>query len=563
MSALAEFAERKLLPLECLQRWHVTDGPSGGICFEYGDDARARIRKSAASAHPTYWARGDTRPMRALGYHLAGWFAKRVVKTVLISEGESDTYTLWLHRRPALGVPGATMAHVIAYDDVSWAQRAIIVREPGDAGAQFIALVAKRLRDVGFAGDIFEISLEPHKDISELHIAVGGDLECFSQALDASIARAVVVEVSPDNGAVCQTGDVLTFDDLARKCTEQIDWFIEGLVRGSGILLIASQPKVGKSDTARNLTKAVATGGKFLGRQCRRGKVLWIGLEEPMSHLRERLEVMDMQELDIVYVVERTSKDEAAWLRSLIERHRPTLVVIDTIGRFSNVEDINSYSDVKRATQPILDLRTQYGTTFVLLHHNNRGNGVLGSVMWEGFVDTIMSITRNEDGARFAQTKQRSGLDMEPTALTMNHDTGEVTCTESKFAADRRVAESKILAILREETSASRHELAQRCGRPASVGRAAVDSLNTVGLIKPCGDGTKTSPRRYSLCVPIHHPISTKRESKDYITRESRESEESAPTQHPSNPEQPPESRESHRGGDDLLDYGREVLGNE
>jgi hypothetical protein len=557
MSAIAEFGQRKLLPVDYLAKRRVADEAGGGVRFNYGDEARARIHKSAATAHPTYWARGDNRPMRAFGHHLADRFAKRTDTTLFIVEGESDALTLWLHRRPALGVPGATMAHVVAAQDVGWAQCAVIVREPGEAGTQFVTLVARRLREVGFTGEITEITLAPHKDVSDLHVAVQGEDERFAAALGGAVARATPVDVAPAKAA-SEAGGVLTFDDLARKCTEQVDWFIEGLVRGSGILLIASQPKVGKSDTARNLAKAVATGTEFLGRRCRRGKVLWIGLEEPTSHLHERLEIMEMQALDIVYVVERQSRDEAAWLRALIERHLPAVVVIDTIGRFSNVEDINSYSDVKRATQPILDLRTQYGTTFALLHHNNRGNGVLGSVMWEGFVDTIMSITRNEDGARFAQTKQRSGIDMEATALTMNHDTGEITCAESKFAADRRAAENKILAILGETESASRHELAQHCGRPASVGRAAVDSLVTAGLLKPSGDGTKTSPRRYSLCTPFQNPISTKRESKDYITRESRESEESAPTYLPSTPEDSHDSRESEES---LAGYAERVLG--
>src|SRR5580704_7199004 len=40
MTALAEFAERKLLPPEYLARRHVSDEPGGGIRFEYGVDAR-------------------------------------------------------------------------------------------------------------------------------------------------------------------------------------------------------------------------------------------------------------------------------------------------------------------------------------------------------------------------------------------------------------------------------------------------------------------------------------------------------------------------------------------
>ncbi len=53
MSTLAEFAGLKKLPVEYLERRHVTDDPGGGIRFDYGGDARARIRRAAGSAHPT------------------------------------------------------------------------------------------------------------------------------------------------------------------------------------------------------------------------------------------------------------------------------------------------------------------------------------------------------------------------------------------------------------------------------------------------------------------------------------------------------------------------------
>jgi hypothetical protein len=514
MTALEEFAELKRLPVDYLSKRRVANDSGGGLRFNYGDEARARIRKTPASSHPTFWARGDLRPMRALGHHLVTQFAKRHEKTLLIVEGESDTLTLWFHRRLALGVPGATMAHLLIGADVRWATRILIVREPGDAGFKFVESIGKRLREVGFAGEILEVSLAPFKDTSALHIGVGGDPKPFSDAIDAAVNNALVVNAKKERSVGAGSTTVLKFDDLAAKCTDEIDWAIDGLLRGSGILLLASQPKVGKSDTARNLAKAVRTGGEFLGRRCRKGKVLWIGLEEPVSHLRERIEVMGMQDLEIAFVIERPAnvKDSSAWLRALVECQRPDLVIIDTIGRFADVEEINSYSDVTRATQPMIDLRMQYGTTFALLHHNNHSNRVLGSTMWEGFVDAILIITRNDDGTRFAYSKQRAGIEMEPTTLTLNQDTGEISCAESKFIADRRVAENRIVEMLKDEPMARRHELAQRCGRPATVGRAAVDSLVMAGVIKASGDGTKKSPRCYSLVSEFPQPLSTERE---------------------------------------------------
>ena len=68
------------------------------------------------------------------------------------------------------------MAHTIKAEDVSWADRVLIVREPGDAGVQFVASVSKRIREQGYRGTVLETSMEPHKDLSALHIAVAGDV---------------------------------------------------------------------------------------------------------------------------------------------------------------------------------------------------------------------------------------------------------------------------------------------------------------------------------------------------------------------------------------------------
>ncbi|MGA7094760.1 MAG: AAA family ATPase [Candidatus Cybelea sp.] len=569
MSALADFAERKHLPLEELERRHVSDEPGGGIRFDYGPDARARIRKNAASAHPTFWAAGDSRPMRALGYHLAERFAKRADKTLLIVEGESDALTAWLHGRPALGIPGATMPGVIARDDVTWANRAMIVREPGDAGQKFVGLVAKRLRDVGFAGDIFEISLAPHKDVSDLHVAVEGDRKRFGEALDAAIAEAS--KVSTPSAAPDSLG-VLSDDDLLALATTHVDWLVEGLLRESGIMILSARPKVGKSELARNLAKAVATGSPFLGRRCRKGKVVWVGLEEPTSHLHERLEVHGLLGLGIQWVTQQPAGDEAAWLRNVVERYKPDLIIIDTIARLLRIEDINHYSEVARATQIMLDLRSQYGVGFCAIHHNNRADSTLGSVQWEAFCDSIMLLTRSPEGERFVRTVQRSGSDMESARLEHDQDTGSITIAEPKIMADQRAAEQRILRYAgMVQRPATREELARHSGRLNSIGRAAVDGLVTAGLLVASGKGTRSDPRVYALSSDPtkgsnNTSVSSLSSEAIQLGEDSDESEKTFRRHSEETPmlsEDSDESEPSEHSGDDLLGYAREVLGDE
>lgn len=396
-----------------------------------------------------------------------------------------------------------------------------------------------------------------------------GDLQRIATSVSRYAPASPLSEPARAPPSPAATG-VLRFDDLVKRSTESVDWFVEGLLRRSGILLLASQPKVGKSDTARNLARAVATGTEFLGRRCQKGSVLWIGLEEPLSHLRERIEIMGMQDHDIIYVIEQPVGDESAWLCSVVEAHNPDLVFIDTIGRFSRIENVNDYSQVGRATQPALDLRSRLGTTFAFLHHNNHMNKTLGSTMWEGVVDTIASLTRNPDGTRFIETKQRSGVDMAPTVLKMDRDTGSITCDVPAFIADQRIAEKRILDHLRTVESATREDLAKACGRRANAGRAAVDSLVTAGLIKCQGTGARGSPRLYSAIgtegqlesLVLYNGLYTDEDSEESEHRD-KEGDEAIPvhSEEPGFSEDSGDSEEIDGAGlGDLLGYAQERL---
>ena len=90
---------------------------------------------------------------------------------------------------------------------------------------------------------------------------------------------------------------------------------------------------------------------------------------------------------------------------------------------------------------------------------------------------------------------------MEPTLVVQDADTGLVTAEEPKFLTDQRAAEQRILRYLGlKGAPAAREELANHSGRPTRIGRAAVDSLVSAGLVQTIGAGTRNDPRLY--CLP-------------------------------------------------------------
>lgn len=189
LTGLDRFDFLKKLPVPFLKEQGVSDTPNGSIRFNYGSGARARIRRSPNTAHPTTWEKNSDLPNRA--FTQKG--TKATSDTLLIVEGESDALTAWWHSLPAIGVPGATMAKVIEPHDIVGYDRIIFLREPDAGGDAFVQQVPARLFELGFDGEISWITLSPFKDLNELHCAVPCHDE-FLRHLYSAISHAVTIE---------------------------------------------------------------------------------------------------------------------------------------------------------------------------------------------------------------------------------------------------------------------------------------------------------------------------------------------------------------------------------
>ncbi len=65
-----------------------------------------------------------------------------------IVEGESDCWTLWYSGFPALGIPGATMTHVLDPGHVAQFDWLLVWKEPGPGGETFVKGLSERLPGV-------------------------------------------------------------------------------------------------------------------------------------------------------------------------------------------------------------------------------------------------------------------------------------------------------------------------------------------------------------------------------------------------------------------------------
>jgi hypothetical protein len=292
---------------------------------------------------------------------------------------------------------------------------------------------------------------------------------------------------------------------MYERADGDIEYLIEGMLPAGGIMLLSARPKVGKSELARNLAYAVVTGGEFLGRRVQQGAVLWLAMEEQPAIITERMQALGVtRDLPWLYRCGAAPADALAWLTAAVDKVKPKLIVVDTFNRLTRVDNLNDYSMVTKATEPLLRLSRERGAAQLWLHHNNKATdttrGVLGSSALVGTVDTTMILTRNDDNLRFAYTEQRSGFDMEEALITMDPDTYRITVSDQRFIAEQRAVERLVLDALRvHEGGLSKGELLERIPRRASLVRSAVSSLVSAGFVIAVGSGVRGDAKRYTL----------------------------------------------------------------
>jgi DNA primase len=208
---LARLALAKGLPEYALREYNVEDH-FRGVLIRYaaadGSPVRQRLR-TTASAKGSSWLLPETPSAKIVPYGV--WRSYEGVSSRVIVEGESDCWTLWHGAQaPAIGIPGASMCHVLEAKHVAGLKKVWVVREPDAAGGNFVASIARRLRDLNWPGEILELRMpDGIKDPNALWLR---DPETFKSRLFAAMKSAPLVPVAPAADAVPELATVCAKD---------------------------------------------------------------------------------------------------------------------------------------------------------------------------------------------------------------------------------------------------------------------------------------------------------------------------------------------------------------
>jgi hypothetical protein len=315
-------------------------------------------------------------------------------------------------------------------------------------------------------------------------------------------------------GEAVREPSVVQVGDWLRVQQEAPTWVVDGLILQGGLTLLIGKPKVGKSTLARSIGLAVALGRPILGRQVRQGPVLMLThhREDPPAAVREHLLKMGVREGDAVplYIADGVQAlgDILAW----VETNRPALIVIDTIARYTSFEDVNDYTKVLAALEPLQDLARQYGTAVLALHHAPKTgddretiDSPLGSTALAGSADVIMRYKRTGD-RRILQTVNRFGDDLPATVVTLGPD-GWPEAVGSLQEVQASEEERAILDAIAANGPMTKDELREALGRQATDLVRTLHRLLRAGRLTRTGSGKRGDPYRY--LIPVSVPAST------------------------------------------------------
>jgi hypothetical protein len=377
---LAQLSAAKCLSTEFLAGLGLHD-TERGVAMPYHDTAgRAMFERTRLALA------GKKRFLQPAGISLAPYGLERLehartAKYLVLPEGESDSWTLWYNDFPALGLPGASTARTLQAEQLAGIERVFVHREHDSAGSAFVKTVAMQLREIGFAGEVYEVSTR-FKDPSELYCDSPAR---FRDRFQAALNHASVLNLDAHNGGPEKKWTTLEFVTLSTVRSEPLQWVWPGHIPAGKLTEFIGDPGYGKTLSVIDIGARVSTGSPFPdgASGCEPADVLLAsGEDDVRDTLRPRAEAASANLARIhVLTTPLLLPDDVVALKAEIDKHAAKLVILDPLDSFlAKGIDSNKSSDVRGALSKLKDLAAATGTAIVIVRHLNKDSKITNAL---------------------------------------------------------------------------------------------------------------------------------------------------------------------------------------
>ena len=419
---VASYAIDKALPEEWLRDElglrdvELQGSPAIAIPYRDQDGADTVDRHRVAMNGPNSfrWRRGTK--AKGLVYGLERHKRARAAGLALVVEGESDVQTAALHDVVAFGIPGVELFDDELTSPALEGFELVFVQEPGDAGETLLeALRRSRLRE-----HVRVTTLGEHKDLSALHLALGGDREPFRTAVAAAIDAAVPLEpIELDEEPAAEAPTVALRFVPAADFIKEDEPSAEPLLGAENDVVLArggtmigfGDGGAGKTTVEVDLIAHLASGSDWHGIAVPDPvKIGLIENEGPRGlfrlKLRRKAAAWEGKPfIPNLYVLEEP------WARTSfgLDEHKAELArwIVDleldlvVAGPMKNLGTVGggTLEDVAVFAGHLTAIRAAVGrpVAFLLIHHENAAGEISGA--WEGEPDTLLHVKEGHDAA--------------------------------------------------------------------------------------------------------------------------------------------------------------------
>jgi len=396
---LAKLANAKRLSAPKLFTWNVRSQSDGKLAIPYltrdGELSAVQYRYALTGDNRFKWRKDDIPILYGL-WRLNDWITEH---TLYLTEGTTDTWTMWHAGLPALGIPSASTWREEWWRELDGFPQLVLIPDTDKAGADLAEKLANTCPEQ-YRERVYVLQLpDGVKDVNELWQRENAEPERFKQALDGCEIRAIAqYHRELHDCAIAQNDTADDEDDeplfvplgelLARSPARELEYVpllgTDGLIARGTITLIGAHPKAGKTT--------------LLKHACRE----WVKQNLRVVYLTEdslivwNQRVKEFPELSTLILNDFSRAHPERWVRA-IRKLAPDVVVVDTIRRFVPAKDENDSASVSVALAPLVDLVHHLPRTAIVVVHHTKKNlstdgeitDIAGSHAYTAEVDAI------------------------------------------------------------------------------------------------------------------------------------------------------------------------------
>jgi len=247
---------------------------------------------------------------------------------------------------------------------------------------------------------------------------------------------------------------VLTPDQC--EAEEPAPYVIKGLISRGDHAVLMGQPGAGKSVLAPHFAYAVAQGQEVFGRRVKKGAVIYVAAEDGRGTIRRvralrrrRGDAPDFHLVPVAVDLLEPGSRQLAELLALIRQLKPSLVVLDTVGKcFPGLRE-NEAEDMGRLVRLVRQLTAVCDSAVLSVHHvakdagtTPRGHGSLNgdadvTLLIEGIRGEVRTVKlgKNRSGPSDAEFAFMVGVeelgtdeDGDPITAPIAEETEELAC---------------------------------------------------------------------------------------------------------------------------------------